>query len=361
MHIYGRELTRAEIEKLVGNLAQIGGTKHFEYTSGRAKGVSAIEVNTGAGLTFTVIPDRGFDIESCYYRGINLVYKTPNGITNPGFYEPYGLGWLHTFFGGLLTTCGLTYFGPPGKDGDEELGLHGRYSTIPADKICDASRWEGDEYIVELKGTVDECVLFGEKLRLTRTIRTTLGSKTLKINDTIENYGFKESPLTVLYHMNMGFPLLDEGSILCISSKEVDPYTKWAEEGMDKHRLFTGPIPGFEEQNYLHTMVGDENGFGYAGMINEKLGGGLGLYLKVKINSLPYISEWKMMGEKDYVVGIEPCNTRIENRAELRKNKRLPLIKPGETLETEIEVGILEGKEEINNFCKMVSEIIEKS
>ncbi len=357
MRIYGREFTRIEIEKLVGNLNQIGGTKHFEYNSGRAKGVSAIDVNTGAGLEFTVILDRGFDIESCYYKGINLVYKTPNGITNPGFYDPYGLGWLHTFFGGLLTTCGLTYFGPPGKDGEEELGLHGRYSTIPAEKICDLSRWEGDEYIIELKGTVEECVLFGDKLKLTRTLKTTLGSRKFTITDTIENYGFKESPLTVLYHMNMGFPLLDKGAELCISSGKVEPYTEWAKKGLEEHKIFSEPISGFQEQNYLHTMKGDRNGCGYAAMINKNLMGGLGLYLKFRLDSLPYLSEWKMMGEKDYVVGLEPCNTKIENRADLRKNRRLPIIKPGETIETEIEVGILEGEEEINNFRKLVSDI----
>ena len=77
-----------ELERRVGNISQIGGTRHYELIEGRSKGVSAIEVNTGSGFCFTVLPDRGLDISRATYKGINLVYRTPNGEVNPAFYEP---------------------------------------------------------------------------------------------------------------------------------------------------------------------------------------------------------------------------------------------------------------------------------
>jgi len=358
MYILGREFKKRDLEKFVGNLEQVGGITHFRFSSGRANGVEAIEFKTGSGLVFNVLPDRGLDIARCSYRGINLVYITPNGITNPAFFEPQRNGWLRTFFGGLLTTCGLTYFGPPGKDGEEELGLHGRYTTIPAERVADLSRWEGDEYILEVSGEVEECLLFGDNIRLKRKISTALGKKYFTLYDRVENFGFKISPFTILYHINLGFPLLDESAELVLSSKGVEPYDKLSEKGIKEMKKFTTPLTGYREQNFLHTMASDQGGFALAAMINRNLQGGLGLYIKFKTDTLPFLSEWKMMGEKDYVVGLEPCNTKIENRAELRKHKRLPQLRPGEVREMRIEIGVLEGKEELDRFSKDVEEIL---
>ena len=142
MRIGNREFSRAEILRRVGNVSQVASARHVVLDDGRAKGVAAIDFDTGAGLRFTVLPDRGMDISSASYKGCNLVYLTPNGEVHPAYYEPQGAGWLRTFFGGLLTTCGLTTIGAPGRDGDEDLGLHGRYAAIPARQVCDRSRWD---------------------------------------------------------------------------------------------------------------------------------------------------------------------------------------------------------------------------
>lgn len=66
--------------------------------------------------------------------------------------------------------------------------------------------------------------------------------------------------------------------------------------------------------------------------------------------SLPYFSEWKMMGEGDYVVGMEPCNTKCMNRSDLRQQGLLPFLEPGETREIRLEIGVLSGDAEIRAF-----------
>ena len=177
MRIGNRQYTRREVERRIGSITQLGGTRHVELADGRSRGVRAVEFDTGGGgLRFSVLPDRGMDIADFSCRGLSLVYHTPGGIAHPAFYDPAGMEWLRTFSGGLLTTCGLTYFGNPGKDEGVELGLHGRYSALPASRVSDLSRWEGDEYLLELTGCVEEASLFGEKLRLERSISTRLGS-----------------------------------------------------------------------------------------------------------------------------------------------------------------------------------------
>ena len=231
MQIYGREYSRREIQRLIGGMHQIGGTRRYEFTDGGAKGVAAIEFDTGDGLRFTALPDRGFDICQASYRGINLVFQTPNGIMHPAYYNPRGSDWLRTFCAGLLTTCGLTYLGAPGSDNGEELGLHGRYSALPAMRVNDLSGWRGDEYHLEAAGVVEEGVLFGDKIRLTRTISTLIGARCLRIHDVAENFGYRTSPFTILYHINLGFPLLDEGSELLLSARDTEPYDDVSREG----------------------------------------------------------------------------------------------------------------------------------
>ena len=234
-----------------------------------------------------------------------------------------------------------------------------RISNIPAKKVVDLSRWEGDNYILELQGVMEECSLFGNKLRLKRNIKTQLDGKSLLITDKVTNFGFKESPFNILYHINPGFPLLDAGTELLISARECQPEDEKSAGAIDQAKNFTAPQKDFAEENFLYQMLADAEGFGYATLINRELGNGLGLYLKFKTDNLPLFNEWKMMGEGDYVVGIEPVNCRPANRAELRKTGKLPFLQPGESKEMMVEIGVLAAQKEINLFEKKIKSIIE--
>jgi hypothetical protein len=334
----------------VGNTNQIASTRQVVLADGRTKGIAAIDFDTGAGLRFTVLPDRGMDISSASYQGANLVYLTPNGQVHPAYYEPQGLGWLHIFFGGLLTTCGLTYLGAPGKDGDQDLGLHGRYAATPARQVCDRSRWEGDDYVLEASGVMEECRLFDDKLRLTRTITSSAGAKSLLIHDVVENFGYQPSPFAILYHINFGFPLLDAASRAIVSAAESTPHDERSALGMAEMFSFSAPVPGYEEQNFNHRVASDAEGYAYAALINRDLIGGLGVYIKFDGRALPYLNEWKMMGEGDYVTALEPCNAPCLNRGVLRQRGLLPFLAPGEVQELRVEIGVLQGEVEIAAF-----------
>lgn len=124
-----------EIQQYIGNQLQIGRTRHYVLTDGWERNIRSIDVNSGNGLHYTMLPDRGMDISLASFKGTNLVYLTCNGETHPSYYEPESNGWLRTFTGGLLTNAGLTYLGSPVNGEGEELGLHGRYSTIPARQV----------------------------------------------------------------------------------------------------------------------------------------------------------------------------------------------------------------------------------
>jgi hypothetical protein len=113
---------------------------------------------------------------------------------------------------------------------------------------------------------------------------------------------------------------------------------------------FAAPAPGYEEQNFTHRMATDAAGWAYAALINPDLQGGLGVTIRFDGRALPYLNEWKMLGEGDYVAALEPCNAPCLNRGLLREKGLLPILAPGETRELRVEIGVLEGAAEIQRF-----------
>jgi hypothetical protein len=333
-------MNRSETLKYIGNLSQIGHCRHYTLTEGWARGMRAADISNGSGLQYTVLPDRGMDISLASFKGINLVYLTSNGETHPSYFEPEGIGWLRTFGAGLLTTCGLTYLGSPCTDKGEQLGLHGRYSTIPASRFTDLSDWDGDDYIYRLKGTIEEGHLFGNKLRMEREISSACGQNVIRIKDSITNFGSKPSPYTILYHMNFGYPLLSEDAELIIDPEETQPRDSDAVPGINEFRKFIRPQPEYREQVFYHTMKGDNNGKTSVTLVNVKLK--LGIKLSFNIRQLPYVNQWKMMGNGEYVLGLEPSNVLVKSRNILREENSLPMLQPGESTVNDLKIKINE-------------------
>jgi len=338
IEIYGKSYSREDLRKQIGDISQIAGTKMYELREGKEKGVRMVDFWTGSGFYFSVSLDRGMDIPRAFYCGKSLCWHSPLGIVHPHFFEAKGYGWLRSFFGGLLTTCGLTYCGHPCRDQGEELGLHGRISHIPAEKVSIEEKWEEDNYLLSIEGLVREAVVFGENVTLRRKITTYLGESRLWIYDVVENEGFEETPHMILYHINGGFPVVQEGSKLISPTVKIQPRDKEAEEGKEQYNKFTAPVPGFKEKVYYHEMKADESGFVQCSLVNKE---GFGFYVKYKKSQLPYFIEWKMMGEGTYTVGLEPANCLVETREKMRRKGTLPFLRSREKREYLLEIGVI--------------------
>lgn len=331
-------MDKSELLKYIGNLSQTGGCRQYILSEGWGRGMRATDITTGSGLQYTVLPDRGMDISLASFKGVNLVYQTCNGETHPAFYEPEGLGWLHTFAAGLLTTCGLTHLGPPCTDNGEQLGLHGRFSTIPARQFSDLSDWEGNEYLYKVKAIIEEGYLFGNKMRMEREITSLNGQNVILLTDKITNFGNKPSPYTILYHMNFGYPLLSEDAELIIDPLKTIPRDEDAVPGIKEFRNFIKPQPDYKEQVFFHTMKGNQNGETTITVRNKKAG--IAVSINFNIKQLPYVAEWKMMGYGEYVLGIEPSNVRCLSRKTLREENALPVLQPGESISNFLEITV---------------------
>ena len=351
MRMLGKDYSRGELSRLVGDFSQVAGVKPYQLTEGKARGARCVDFWTGSGFEFTVMPERGMDISQAFYQGKSLCWRSSTGDVHPHFFEPEGLGWLRSFSGGLLVTCGLTYAGFPSEDEGEKLGLHGRISHIPAEDIRINREWRGEDYILSVEGRIRESAVFGENMVLKRKIWTKMGESRLWIEDKVENQGYRETPLMIIYHFNIGFPVVAEGSRLISPTTEVTPVTEESAKGKEDYARFTAPIPNFKEKVYYHRMRADEDGLVRCALVNENIEGeGFGVYLSYRIDQLPNFIQWKMMGETEYVVGMEPANCRVEGRPKERERKTLRMLKPGETQDFSLEVGVLRETSEIEEF-----------
>jgi len=357
--IFGKKYSREDLLRRVGSLHQIVFARPFQFTDSVEKGVEGVHVHTGSGFSFVVLFDRGMDIGFAEYQGAPLAWISPTGYAAPSFFEPKGYGWLRGFYGGLLTTCGLTYAGAPCVDRGEELGLHGRASYTPASNHHVSYRWVGDDLFVDVNGEVREASVFGPNILLKRRITAKAGESKILIHDEVVNEGWDEQPFMMLYHFNVGFPVVDEGSKLVLTSTNYVPRDEEAWKEHESFDRFTAPVEGFREKVYFHDLATDPEGYAYAGIINQAFmgGRGIGVYLRYKKRQLHRFIEWKMMGEGTYVVGMEPANCLVLGRAKEREWGTLQYLKTGEKREIEIELGVLACAEEIESFAKKVSSI----
>lgn len=342
----GKNWKREELAARVGDPLQIAGARGSILTDGKANGVRAIEVSTGTGFQFTVLPGRGMDIPFAAYKGKAIGFFSGTGITSPAYYEEPGFEWLRSFFGGMLTTCGITNAGAPGTDQGKPFGLHGRLANAEAENVCIDQEWNGDEFVIRLSGMMREAKAMGENLTLTRSIHTSLGTKGMRIHDTVVNRGFAPEPLMLLYHFNFGFPLLGP------QARVVGPIRKSVardeearkDRGVEECLTFPEPVQGYAEKAFFHVLGAQPDGKTFIALLNRDTGDGqpLGIVMRWRQKELPQLCQWKMPCKGFYVVGLEPGTVLPLGRGVLRQQGALPMIEGQASYEITIDVEILD-------------------
>ena len=251
-----KSYSKDDLNRYTSTMKQFAGLQPFVYEDGRQRGMRGVHGWTGSGLHFTLWPDRALDIGPVWFSGLPVAWQHPAGAS-PQFNEPSGLGWLRTFGGGLLTTCGLVHIGAPDQFQGSSFGLHGRIAHIPAENLRLWQEWREDDYILVVEGEMRQAVLFGETLTLYRRVEAKMGSSSLKIKDRVVNEGHKPQPHSLLYHCNFGFPIVSPSSQLILEDEKIEPRTPLAKAGLADHANFQEPEPGcrFRERCPFATEV----------------------------------------------------------------------------------------------------------
>jgi len=349
----GKRLTRKQFEKVVGNTSQVGGLRRVELQDGPARGLEVVELRTGAGLELSITTGRGLDILNASLGGMPLGWISPIGAVHPSYAQATGTEFLKTFPGGFLATCGLASIGAPCTDGEDELSIHGRYPTLPGSNVRLTQQWVGNAFEMCVEGEVREVELYGTNLVLRRKISATLGENRFVIEDEVQNAGPRRTPHQILYHFNLGYPLMDVGTETLVRSKRSvsKDAIECPVEPKAWHR-FPGVGGGTQDEVFFHEPQADARGMARVSVVNRKANGaqGLAVALRFTKETLPWLVQWRNPCATEYVQGIEPSNGWVLGRDEDRKAGRLVFLRPGEVRRYRVECEALTGKKALSGL-----------
>lgn len=311
-------------KRYYGNQMQFFDVRQYMLTDGRANGTKAIDIWNGGRLHFTVLPDRALDIYTVRFKGNNMSYLTSQGIVNPKYFNECDNRWLRSFGGGMFATCGLKNVGgvPAEDKNNTDVTVHGRISDIPAENVC--VELLNDGMTVRISGTMRESMLYGSNYTLHRTIECNYGEDIIRFKDEVTNNAYKTYPISMLYHFNIGYPLMDVGAKICLPTTKVIPHNERAEADLPTWDVITEPVDDYPQILYFHEL--SDKWFGFD---NEKIN----TRMRVKYSSpiLEFFEQWKVCEAGTYVSGMEPCSQK-GGRSKAIENGTQKYMKPGETI-----------------------------
>ena len=295
----------------ISTITQAGGLRSYILTDGPEAGLRVIEIDTGK-IRFLLNESKALDVMQLYHAGQNISFVSKNGFTAKAW--PFG----RRFEGGMVYTCGLDAVGEiPGRE------MHGSLHGTPA-RVTRAEL-DGEEFTVCAQ--MSDTALFGKNLLLRRTVRTSLGAETLTIEDELKNCGTKEEEYCLLYHVNLGYPMLGEGARVVADLDCAVPRTPWAAEHLAERAEITAPVPNEEEMCYFLQFNEPK-----VSLVNEKLGKAFTLAWSQE--TLPRFIQWKSMAAGDYGLGFEPSTTVLD------EGFRFTPIAAGETVRFRLSLGV---------------------
>ncbi|HYM67176.1 MAG TPA: DUF4432 family protein, partial [Patescibacteria group bacterium] len=180
-----------------------------------------------------------------------------------------------------------------------------------------------------------------------RRIEARVGESRFTVHDEVVNVGFDPTTHMYLYHVNVGWPVVDAGSEYLIPAPEGVPV---AEYPTKDYRRLSGPIAANPEECYEHDTIPDADGLVQVAIVNREIG--LGAYQVFRKDQFPFHTMWRMLGEGIYGVAMEPTTNRDMGRFDARDRGELMMMEPGESRRYDVEIGALDGGAAIDAFAK---------
>ena len=354
--LHGIGLTYAELSARTGDMAAFGGVREVELSNGVERGIRSLEFRTGTGLAFEVLVDRAMDIGPADHSGRQVGWRSPTGFRHPGLHEQSGddgMSWLRSF-SGLCVTAGLDHtlfkaevdasnYAYPHRQTIRH-GLHGRVGNLPAALQGYGETWTDDGCTLWAEGEVRQASVFGENLRLRRRVESSLGSNEIVVLDEVVNAGYDVTPHMYLYHINVGWPIVDAGTRFVASIGGTSWMSDSAANPVNAYHTMTDPIPGYVEQVYELDLSKGSDGRHRVALINDRLG--FGLMVDWDAEAMPYFFEWVNLRSGSYAVGLEPSTHHVEGNQAARDDGSMIWLGPGESRSYSLRYTVLTNAEE---------------
>ena len=357
--LFGRD--PAGLRPWLGHPDQVAGVEIVEVADGDARGVRLVRLRSGE-VDVDLAVDRALDVVRASVRGVPVGWLSPAGLRHPAFAEPSGWGPMRTFTGGLLQTCGLDHvhgpatgahrYGHPGIQRDAHP-MHGRVAALPARLTRLRRQSSGGRELLVVEGEVRQAAPFAEQLVLVRRVEVEVGGRAVRVVDRVRNDGFRPTPLAVLYHVNVGWPLLSPAAR--IRSTTGAPTQTGGDvagkrlDGVDEPQAL-----GVEGVWELPTLA-DAAGRAHAAVLTDDVGDGraAGLLVSWDAAALPVMVEWQATMEGMYAVGLEPSTVGFGGVAAAEAAGTARLLSPGEEATLGVTLTLLHGDDDVSSAASL--------
>jgi hypothetical protein len=319
-----------ELRRRVGDVSQLVSAREVRLQDGNEDGLRAIDVRVAGGLSALVLADRGLDIGPAWVDGHPLAWQSTTGMVAPAHFDE--TNWLRSFHGGLMVTCGLQNVGPGCVDAGVTHGVHGRASHTPARNVTHRVVEDGGRWVAEVTGEVRETDVYGVDLLLRRTLRFPMGEPCVELHDEVVNQGYGPVGLMLLYHCNVGYPVVADGARLLPPDADVVPRDPPAAALLAEHATFPPPDDAFEQLVYEHVLAEPRPARASIAIANPAYAptGGIAVAVEYDPQQLPHLWQWRMLAPGMYLTGLEPATCGILGRAAERERGTIDWLAPGE-------------------------------
>lgn len=305
----------------------------LQVEDGPGRGQRLLAIRNAIGIGIEIALDRGFDISSATWRGINIGWNSANGLPWPPhpIDAEEGIGFYRNL-DGFLVTCGLDHIGGPSRTPADHYihkhrrevfhPLHGRISSQRAALSGYGISWSEAEPTIWAEGLVRQSAVFGENLVLRRRVELAVFGHEIRVLDRIENCGFRPTPHAILYHVNFGYPLLDRHIEI---SGDICAKAAAAFNGEDK-----SPCADFVDY-YQPTEISPGQTTSVE-LLNRNLAGGTVVRLMFKQAELPSFGIWRAYQSGVYALALEPAHPGLSAGADRS------ILNPGDLATYEVRI-----------------------
>jgi hypothetical protein len=303
----------AQLRPLTVDGRGVADIRLVQVEDGPGRGQRLLMARNATGIGFEIAVDRGFDLSSVTWRGVNIGWNSANALPWPphSVDAEDGVGFYRNL-DGLLVTCGLDHIGAASR---EDAGrylhkhrkqvfhpLHGRVSGQRATLSGYGVDWSADTPKLWAEAVVRQSAVFGENLVLTRRVELDVFGHAIRIADLVENRGFRPTPHAILYHVNFGYPFLDADTELS------------GDVGIEASRAFNEgdrrPSPDFRDYYEEMPLCGSSESASIE-LRNDKLLGGVRAVLTFSPRALPKFGIWRAFQSGVYALALEPARPSV--------------------------------------------------
>lgn len=337
---FDRVYSQSDIKAHCGDFSQIAGIVSAELTDCVGRGRRILNFRTGSGLNFTVTPDAGLDIAAAEYKGVNLALVAPADIYTDS------ISWERGVAGGLLVTAGMTTISAEAARSTLSHGTNRK----PATGVSSDAFWLENDYHLVARGEIHEIVPGFGHLRRRRSITVVAGEPVIHIKDTVTNLGAERIPLQIAHRIQPGFPIVAATARFTAGSKFVTPLDSEAKDDKELHRFCQPPADHYRDKMFIHQCQPTKDRVCRAAVVNPSFNEGLGIGLTYSSDTLPHLTQWKMMRSGLYTMTMEPCNAYEVSEDKLKAHGILQYLEPEEDKVFSVSIEVLEGSRAIADF-----------